>query len=258
MVVGLAAYEASAAFGTAADSPGATPFGDQGISAVLFYVFAYTFMNIGAFAVVAWLQHRGRGLTLDDFAGLGATGTGGDQGVASLLYYILAYTFMNIGAFAVVAWLQHRGRGLTLDDFSGLASTQPLAAAAMTVFLVSLMGVPPTVGFRAKYEVILAAINAGSGVGLALAIAIVVLSAGSAFYYLRVVAVMWLGSLDIELPGPARRRVARVAGWSPEADARAQPEVVAVAVLMAAATVFFGIVASPLFDVARDVGAALF
>ena len=121
----------------------------------------------------------------------GATGSGGDQGVASLLYYILAYTFMNIGAFAVVAWLQHRGRGLTLDDFSGLASTQPLAAAAMTVFLVSLMGVPPTIGFRAKYEVIVAAINAGSGVGLTLAIAIVVLSAVSAFYYLRVVAVMY-------------------------------------------------------------------
>ncbi len=116
---------------------------------------------------------------------------GGDQGVASLLYYILAYAVMNIGAFAVVAWLQHRGRGLTLDDFSGLASTEPLAAAAMTVFLVSLMGVPPTIGFRAKYEVILAAINASTGIGLALAISIVVLSAVSAFYYLRVVAVMY-------------------------------------------------------------------
>ena len=48
-----------------------------------------------------------------------------------------------------------------------------------------------------------------------------------------------------------------VAGWSPEADARAQPEVVAVAVLAAAATIFFGIVPQPLFDVARDVGSAL-
>ncbi|MDP9364597.1 MAG: NADH-quinone oxidoreductase subunit N [Chloroflexota bacterium] len=115
----------------------------------------------------------------------------GDQGVTSLLFYILAYTVMNIGAFAVVAWLQHRGRGLTLDDFSGLASSSPLAAAAMTVFLVSLMGVPPTIGFRAKYEVILAAINAGTAVGLTLAIAIVVLSAVSAFYYLRVVAAMY-------------------------------------------------------------------
>jgi NADH-quinone oxidoreductase subunit N len=79
---------------------------------------------------------------------------------------------------------------MTLDDFAGLASTEPLAAAAMTVFMVSLMGVPPLIGFYAKYYVIVAAINAGN-VGLALAIAIVVLSAVSAFFYLRVVAVMY-------------------------------------------------------------------
>ncbi len=120
--------------------------------------------------------------------GGGTTGAGDDQGIRSLLYYILAYTFMNIGAFAIVAWLQHRGRGLTLDDFSGLASTEPLAAAAMTIFMVSLMGVPPLLGFYAKYYVILAAIEADL---LWLAVAVVVLSAVSAFYYLRVVAVMY-------------------------------------------------------------------
>jgi len=118
----------------------------------------------------------------------GAGGAGEDLGVSSLLYYILAYTFMNIGAFAIVAWLQHRGRGLTLDDFSGLASTQPLAAAAMAIFMISLMGVPPLIGFYAKYYVILAAIEADL---LWLAVAVVVLSAVSAFYYLRVVAVMY-------------------------------------------------------------------
>jgi len=124
------------------------------------------------------------------------TGTGftpgstGDQAIAALLYYLFAYAIMNLGAFAVIAWLQHRGRGMTLDDFSGLATTQPLAAAAMTVFLVSLMGIPPTIGFYAKYRVILAAIESGP-VGLVLAIGIVVLSAVSAFYYLRLVAVMY-------------------------------------------------------------------
>jgi NADH-quinone oxidoreductase subunit N len=126
-----------------------------------------------------------------------AAGAGGDQGVASLLYYIFAYTFMNIGAFAVVAWLQHRGRGMTLDDFAGLASTAPLAAAAMTVFMVSLMGVPPLIGFYAKYYVILAAIDAGD-LGLVLAIAIVVLSAVSAYFYLRVVAVMYFNPPERE------------------------------------------------------------
>jgi NADH-quinone oxidoreductase subunit N len=124
---------------------------------------------------------------------VGGSIVGADRGISSLLYYLLAYTFMNIGAFAVVAWLQHRGRGMTLDDFSGLASTQPLAAAAMTVFMVSLMGVPPLIGFYAKYYVILAAIDADL---LWLAIAVVVLSAVSAFFYLRVVAVMYFNEPD--------------------------------------------------------------
>ncbi|GIW03741.1 MAG: NADH-quinone oxidoreductase subunit N 2 [Thermomicrobiales bacterium] len=114
--------------------------------------------------------------------------TAGDRGVSSLLYYILAYTFMNIGAFAVVAWMQHRGRGMTLDDFAGLASTNPAAAVAMTVFMVSLMGVPPLLGFYAKYYVIVAAIDADL---LWLALAVVLLSAVSAYFYLRVVAVMY-------------------------------------------------------------------
>ena len=114
-----------------------------------------------------------------------------DDGIASILFYLLAYTVMNVGAFAVVAWLQHRGRGLTLDDFSGLGTTEPAAAAAMTVFMVSLMGIPPTVGFYAKYRLIVAAIQTDQNVGLWLAIVIVLMSAISAFYYLRVVAVMY-------------------------------------------------------------------
>jgi NADH-quinone oxidoreductase subunit N len=89
-----------------------------------------------------------------------------------------------------------------------------------------------------------------------LAIMIVVGSMISLGYYLRVIAVMWMTPLDIELPTTPPRYVPRVSGWSPLADARAHPEVVFVAVLAAAATIFFGIVPQPLFDVARDVGAA--
>jgi NADH-quinone oxidoreductase subunit N len=131
-------------------------------------------------------------------------GTGaGDQGIASVLYYLLAYTFMNIGAFAIVSWLQHRGKGMTLDDFSGLAGHQPLAAAAMAVFMISLMGIPPTIGFYAKYYVIVAAIDADL---LWLALAIVLLSAVSAFYYLRIVAVMYF-SEPLSTPEPRQTRL---------------------------------------------------
>ena len=112
----------------------------------------------------------------------------GQSAVSSLLYYMLAYTFMNIGAFAVVTWVQHRGAGMMLEDFAGLASRQPLAAVSMAIFMVSLMGIPPLIGFYAKYYVILAAIQSDM---LWLAIAVVVASAISAYFYLRVVAVMY-------------------------------------------------------------------
>jgi NADH-quinone oxidoreductase subunit N len=119
-----------------------------------------------------------------------------DPGITAMLYYSLAYTFMNLGAFAVITWLQHRGRGMMLDDFAGLGSSRPLAAVAMTVFMVSLMGVPPLLGFYAKYYVIVAAINADM---LWIAVAVVLASAISAYFYLRVVAVMYFNPPDREL-----------------------------------------------------------
>ena len=130
------------------------------------------------------------------FVSLAGDAASSDPGVTSMLYYTLAYTFMNIGAFAVITWMQHRGRGMMLDDFAGLASTQPMAALAMTIFMVSLMGVPPLLGFYAKYYVIVAAINASL---LWLAVAVVLASAISAYFYLRVVAVMYFNPSDREL-----------------------------------------------------------
>jgi NADH-quinone oxidoreductase subunit N len=122
-------------------------------------------------------------------AGFGSGVAGGSEiAVSSMLYYMFAYTFMNIGAFAVVAWIQHRGSGMMLDDYAGLASRQPLAAFSMAIFMVSLMGIPPLLGFYAKYYIILAAIDSDL---LWLAIAVVLASAISAYFYLRVVAVMY-------------------------------------------------------------------
>jgi NADH-quinone oxidoreductase subunit N len=133
------------------------------------------------------------GYMLAGFAAYRATdgfgdGVTNDLGVSSVLYYLLAYTFMNIGAFAIVIWIQHRGRGMELEDFYGLGASHPAVAAAMTVFMISLMGIPPTIGFYAKYYIIVALLDAEL---LWLAIAIVLMSAVSAFFYLRVVAVMY-------------------------------------------------------------------
>jgi NADH:ubiquinone oxidoreductase subunit 2 (subunit N) len=79
----------------------------------------------------------------------------------------------------------------------------------------------------------------------------------SLVYYLRVIAVMWMGRVDVDLPTIPPRRVRAVGGWSPEADARAQPEVTVVAVVFAAATIVFGIIPSPLFHAATDIGRSL-
>ncbi|MDQ2681916.1 MAG: NADH-quinone oxidoreductase subunit N, partial [Chloroflexota bacterium] len=129
-----------------------------------------------AYSSIAHTGYAMVGLAAYEAAGVGFGGGGEgttDTGISSLLYYMLAYTFMNIGAFAVIAWIQHRGAGMMLDDFAGLASRQPLAAVSMTIFMVSLMGIPPLLGFYAKYYIILAAIEADM---LWLAIAVVLAS----------------------------------------------------------------------------------
>src|SRR5690606_37778807 len=109
----------------------------------------------------------------ETIGGTGFSGAASDDGVSSVLYYLLAYTVMNIGAFAVIAWVQHRGPDLTLDDLSGLAKNNVLAATAMAIFMIALMGLPPTIGFYAKYYVIVALIRDEL---LWLAIAIVLMS----------------------------------------------------------------------------------
>ena len=115
-------------------------------------------------------------------------------------------------------------------------------------------GLPATAGFIGKFYLIDASV---AGDYTWLGIMIVIGSMISLAYYLRVIAVMWMGRYELELPTVPPRRVRPVAGWSPEADARAQPEVLAIAVLFAAATIAFGLWPDPLFDVARDVGSSL-
>ena len=92
--------------------------------------------------------------------GFAAYGAGQIQGLEGLLYYSVAYTFMNLGAFAVIAALQ-RKTGVTsnLSTFAGLVRREPALAWLLTLFLLSLTGIPPTAGFFGKFYVILAAVR---------------------------------------------------------------------------------------------------
>ncbi|MCV0402177.1 MAG: NADH-quinone oxidoreductase subunit N [Chloroflexi bacterium] len=121
------------------------------------------------------------------------------QGIESVLFYVLGYAIMNIAAFAVVGMLQRDTRRFGgLNSFAGLGSRSPARAAAMGVLMLSLTGIPPTVGFFAKLYVLLAAVDAGLAW---LAVILVLNAAMAAFYYLRVVVYMYMRDPEDE-PAP--------------------------------------------------------
>ncbi len=126
--------------------------------------------------------------------------TGRTAGLEALLFYGAAYAFMNLGAFAVVAALQKRP-GVTsgLATFAGLGRREPLLGILMTLFLLSLTGIPPTAGFFAKANVIIAAVQAGGPLTI-LAVIVVLNAAAAAFYYLRVVVYMYMREPASETP----------------------------------------------------------
>jgi NADH-quinone oxidoreductase subunit N len=123
-------------------------------------------------------------------AGLAA---GSQLGTSAVLFYLFAYTFMNVGAFAIliaVGRLEGSARdGETLDGLTGLYARKPGLAVVMALFMLSLAGVPPLVGFLAKLYVFSAAVQAGL---IWLAVFGVINSVISAYYYLRVVVVMFM------------------------------------------------------------------
>jgi NADH-quinone oxidoreductase subunit N len=154
---------------------------------------ALTQDNIKRMLAYSSIAHTGYILVgLAAYAGSPAGSEAEKAGLFGLLFYGLAYTFMNLGAFAVVTALQHR-RGVTsqIATFSGLARRSPWAAVLMTLFLLSLVGIPPLAGFFAKAYVILAAIEAGGWIS-ALAVLTMLNAAAAAFYYLRVVVFMFM------------------------------------------------------------------
>lgn len=126
----------------------------------------------------------------------------GELGISSILYYMLAYTFMNIGAFAVISVLGGKGEEkVNVSDYNGLGYRHPVAAIAMSLFLFSLAGIPPTAGFMGKFYIFSAAIKEGY---LGLAIVGVINSVISVYYYLRVTVAMYMKSPDITDESPVR------------------------------------------------------
>jgi NADH-quinone oxidoreductase subunit N len=113
-----------------------------------------------------------------------------DIGVAAAMFYMASYAFMQIGAFAVVAHIAHRGeKHVEVEDLAGLGERQPVTAALLTVFLLSLIGVPLTGGFFAKFYVFKAALDAHL---VWLTVLGLLNSAVAAYYYLRILVVVYM------------------------------------------------------------------
>jgi NADH-quinone oxidoreductase subunit N len=110
--------------------------------------------------------------------------------VSAALFYLVAYAFTSFGAWAVVIALEKvEGKGLALDDYAGLGRKYPLLAASMAVFMLSFTGIPPTLGFMGKFYLFRTVIEGGY---LGLALIGVFTSLISAYYYLRVIVIMYM------------------------------------------------------------------
>ncbi|MFZ0279573.1 MAG: NADH-quinone oxidoreductase subunit N [Candidatus Sulfotelmatobacter sp.] len=119
-------------------------------------------------------------------------------GISAAMFYTAAYAAMNLGAFAIVSHFANAGeRYVTLEDYEGLGRSSPLLAAALTIFLLSLIGIPMTGGFFAKFYVFSAAVKANL---IWLTIIGVLNSGVGAYYYLRIIVMMYMRESRKEVP----------------------------------------------------------
>ena len=119
---------------------------------------------------------------------------GNQDGITGIVFYLAAYTFMNLGAFGVLSLIESKDNvQVDLQSYTGLAAKYPLLAALLTIFMFALAGIPPFAGFFGKYFVFVSAIEANL---TWLAVIGVISSAISAYFYLRVVVVMYFKSTD--------------------------------------------------------------
>jgi NADH-quinone oxidoreductase subunit N len=159
----------------------------------LVWMSALLSMTIGNFAALVQSDVK-RMLSYSSIAHAGyilvAMTARSEDGVAAAMFYLAAYVLMNIGAFAVVAHLSGRGeKYLKIQDLAGLGVKQPMLAAALTIFMLSLIGVPLTAGFFGKFYIFKAALESKL---IWLAVLGLLNSSVGAYYYLRVLVVMYM------------------------------------------------------------------
>ena len=217
------------------------PFGDLLSSWQQILVFlSIASMVLGALA--AMVQTNMKRLMADSSIGhmgyaLVGVAAGNEAGITGVMVYLASYIFMNIGAFACLLAMKRDGRFVEeLSDLSGMSKTHPMMALALMIFMFSMAGIPPLAGFFGKWYVFLAAVEAGL---FGLAVIGVLASVVGAFYYLRIVKIMYFDDAENPLDG-------KVAG-----DLRL------ILYGSAVVTLLFFLVISPVYDGARAAASSL-
>ncbi|HZH26689.1 MAG TPA: NADH-quinone oxidoreductase subunit NuoN [Azospirillaceae bacterium] len=169
------------------------PFGNLiGQWQQIVYFVAVASMLLGSFAAIGQVNIK-RLMAYSSIGNIGYALVGlaaaNESGIRGVLMYMAVYLFMTLGAFGVILCMRQNGRAVEgIDDLRGLSRTHPLLALSMAVFMFSMAGIPPLAGFFSKLYVFLAAVEAQMYV---LAVIGVVTSVVSAFYYLRIVKLMY-------------------------------------------------------------------
>jgi NADH-quinone oxidoreductase subunit N len=191
--------------------------------------------NVKRMLAYSSIAHAGYALIGIVVAGwIGISPDVSSRGVSSLMLYLAIYSFMTLGAFAMIAILRKGGlEGENIEDFTGLAKRHKGGAFLMLIFMISLAGIPPTAGFIGKFYLLMAAVNAELAW---LAIFGLIFAAISAFYYLRIVMVMYMRE-----PSPEQEQNTRLV---------LSPQVSVVLACAVAGVVLLGIFPGPLVSLA--------
>jgi len=169
------------------------PFADLSVQWTQIVVFiSIASMVLGAFAAIVQTNIK----RLMAYSSIGHVGyalvglaVGSAEGIGGVLIYMTIYLFMNVGTFAVILSMRANGRLVEgINDLSGLSKTRPVMAAALAVMMFSMAGIPPFAGFFGKFFIFKAAVDAGL---IPLAVVGVLTSVVAAFYYLRIVKIIY-------------------------------------------------------------------
>ncbi len=204
-------------------------------------VIAVASMVLGAFAAI-WQSNIKRLMAYSSIGHVGyalvGLAAGSEDGIKGALVYWVIYLAMNVGAFACILCMRREdGMVEQIDDLKGLSRTHPILALAMAIFMFSLAGIPPLAGFFAKFYVFVAAINEGL---YALAVIGLIATVVAAFYYLRIIKVMYFDEPAEPFERPIGTEMTVVLGGA------------------GIFTMFFFVYPAPLLTTAQAAAAALF